>query len=451
MKAKLINFTKNCFNRSRASKALLVFSLLFLVLFILCLSFSKQAQEQPSAVLTESNNSYKTTSTTRIEISPENYRHNLEIIKKIVGPDVNICAVMKSDAYGHGINNLIAETVECNPAYIAAIYNSEFKTIYEEIKKQKKDISLLRIAPVFPDELAESIGNNWDIEEIIGSLEEAKMISATARKLSRSQGRNITVGVHINIETGMGRMAFRNIDDIRRTLELPHLKLKGVMTHFANAYKKEPMAEKETRHQTEIFDKVVKELDLNKSIIRHVANSGATMNYPWTRKDMVRVGSITYGEDLEDLDPKNELLPVMTSYKGKVAIIENNIPPMSPISYDSMERTRKKGMSTTATVRAGYNEGFPEMAFKQNIQVLIRGTRFPVIGKTSMNMFVVDITDQDKNNPVQLYDEVVLIGKQGEQEIFLEEFASKCNRNITQLIILLGNVTHKTTVSGYSK
>ena len=86
------------------------------------------------------------------------------------------------------------------------------------------------------------------------------------------------------------------------------------------------------------------------------------------------------------------------------------------------------------------------MAFDQNMQVLIRGRKFPVIGKTSMNMVVVDITDQDKDNPVQLNDEVVIFGKQGDQEITLEEFAAQSHKEITPITILLGKSVDRTVV-----
>ncbi len=91
------------------------------------------------------------------------------------------------------------------------------------------------------------------------------------------------------------------------------------------------------------------------------------------------------------------------------------------------------------------------MAFKRNMHVLIRGGEFPVIGKTSMNMVVVDITDQDKNNPVQLNDEVVIIGKQGNQEITIEEFAAQGQNDITQVTILLGNAVDRKIVPSHGK
>ena len=434
--------------------ALFLSALLGPAFFVSCTPFSQQCrslQGQRYEIHAPQANLHKTISTTTIEISPENFRNNLEVIKKLIGPDVKMCVVMKSDAYGHGIENLAAQAVSSEPAYIAAISNAEFRMIHDEIRKQNKDIALLRIAPVLRDELIESIINGWNVEEIIGSPEEARMISETAETLSRRMGKEFTVNVHVNIETGIGRMAFRDVNQIKKALQLPRLRLKGVMTHFANAYGKEPVASERTRQQTEKFDKTVTELGLEPSIIRHTANSAATVKFPWTRKDMVRVGSLTYGEDIEGLDPGHRLRPVMAAYKSRVAIIENKIPPMSPIGYDSMQRTPENRMSTTATVRAGYSEGFPEMAFKWNMNVLIRGKKFPVIGKTSMNMVVVDITGQDKGNPVQLNDEVVIIGKQGDQEITIEKFAAQSQNGITQVTILLGNAVYRKIVPGNGK
>jgi len=434
---------------TRLLAALFVSALLGPAFFASCSPFSQQCrplQGQRYEIHAESNNSRRTIPTTNIEICPENFRHNLEVVKKRIGPDVRLCVVMKSDAYGHGIGNLVPQAVSSEPAYIAAISNTEFRIIHDEIRKQNKNIALLRIAPVLHHELIESIIKGWNVEEIIGSPEEARMISETAESLSRHLAKDITVNVHVNIETGIGRMAFRDVNEIKKALQLSHLRLKGVMTHFANAYEKEPVAFKKTRQQTEKFDITVAQLALEPSIIRHIANSAATVRFPWTRKDMVRVGTLLYGEDIEDLDPDHELRPVMVSFKSRVAIIENKIPPMSPIGYDSMQYTSGNRLTTTATVRAGYSEGFPEMAFDQNMQVLIRGRKFPVIGKTSMNMVVVDITDQDKDNPVQLNDEVVIFGKQGDQEITLEEFAAQSHKEITPITILLGKAVDRTVV-----
>ena len=274
--------------------------------------------------------------------------YNIKTIGEMLGPEIKVCLVMKSDAYGHGIENLVEKAVLSSPAYIAAVYNSEFSTIQKEIKKQKKDIKFLRIAPVTRDELIQSIINGLEVEEIFGSLEHAKMISAVSRELTEMLGRDITINVHIFIETGMGRMGFKNISDIKAAMKLPGIKIKGVMTHFARASEEGPAGEEMTRGQTEKFDNLVGGLGLDKSVIRHIANSAAAAKFPWTRKDMIRIGSLTYGEqeeDLRGLDPKYKLKPVMTSYKSKVALIEEDVPAHSPVGYDSLQYTRKTGPS----------------------------------------------------------------------------------------------------------
>ncbi len=381
-----------------------------------------------------------------MEISPGNYANNLRQIRQLISPAVKLCLVMKSDAYGHGIKLLAATAVSSEPAYIAAISNYEFSILHREIRKQKKDIRLFRIAPVLPAELVESLTRGYQVEEIIGSLEEAEMISQTAEMLSRKLERNITVNVHINIETGIGRMAFRDINDIQKVIQLPHLRIQGVMTHFANAYEPDPEGSVKTLQQTEQFDEMVAKLSLAPSVIRHVANSPATVRFPWTRKDMIRVGTLTYGEDMEGIDGNLSLRPVMISFKSRVAIIERNIPPMSPIGYNSLQKTRTNSLSKTATVRVGYSDLFPEMAFERNMHVLIRGKKFPVIGKTSMNMVVIDITDENPENQIHLDDEVVIIGNQGENNITLEEFFKNCQVDITQGVIRLGNSVDRIVV-----
>lgn len=220
------------------------------------------------------------------------------------------------------------------------------------------------------------------------------------------------------------------------------------MSHLANAYQESPVDINSTRYQLDVFESALNQLNLPPTVIRHIANSGATTKFPWTRLDMVRVGSLTYGEDLDDRqDPNHVLKPVMPAFKSTVSIIEHDVPPSSPVNYDSMQFTRTDRTSTTATIRAGYDTGFSQYAFKERSDVLIRGQRFPVIGKTSMNMVVIDITDQDPKNKIQLGDEVVLVGKQGNQEITWDEFAKRNHMGITEQVLLIGNQNHQKIIT----
>mgnify|MGYP003477779478 CR=1 FL=1 len=380
---------------------------------------------------------------TYVVINPNALAQNIKVMRQTIGSGVKICLVLKADAYGNGIANLINEAIKQNVEYIAAVDNSEFAIIAPAIKKSGKNIHMLRIAPVTKAELIEEITNGWNIEEVAGSVEEARMISTVAQEMSKKLHKKITIGVHLNIETGMGRMAVRDVSDMKQIIALPNLKLVGVMTHFARDYEDSPVDYEYTSMQLNMFESAIAQLNLESDVIKHVANSAAALKFPWTRLDMVRVGAIMYGADFDGMGDESGLsrkyTPVMQSFKTTVGIIESNVPPHSPINYDGEEFTRDDRASTTATLRVGYNYGFPRYAYKEKVYVLIEGQKFPVIGKSSMNMVVVDITDQDPKHLVKNGDEVVIVGKQGNQEITWSEFAKKNNMDPSSNQIIIGN------------
>lgn len=388
---------------------------------------------------------------TYVEINPAAFGHNIQVIRKTVGPNVKICAVMKSDAYGNGINNLINEAIAQNVDYIAAVDNKEFGVIAPAVIKSGKNIHMLRIAPVTKSELIEEIQSGWNIEEIAGSVEEAKMLSDTAQEMSKKLKRKIIIGIHLNVETAMGRMGVRSISDMKKIISMPNLKLMGIMTHFAKDYEDPPTDYDYTRMQLNLFESAVSQLHLESSVIKHVANSAALLKFPWTHLDMVRAGAIMYGADFDGMGDESSLsrqyIPVMKSFKTTVGIIERNVPPHSPINYDGEQYTRDDKPSTTATIRVGYNNGFPRYAYKEKIYVLIEGQKFPIIGKSSMNMVVVDITDENPKHPVKLGDEVVIVGKQGSEEITWSEFAKKNNMDPTNNQLIIGNQNPRKVVT----
>lgn len=380
-----------------------------------------------------------------VEVSQKNFYDNILAIKKLVGPKVKTCIVMKADAYGYGLNNLIDAAIKAQPDCIAAIDNKEMAIIAGKIKKSGKNIHLIRIAPVTYDELVQAQVNNWHVEEIAGSIEEAQMLSQTAAELSKRLKHKVVIPIHINIETGMGRMGVREVADINTIMHMPNLKLAGLMTHFATADDDAPKDYNGVRAQTDKYESIVKQLNIPQGVIQHIANTGATSKFPWTHKDMVRVGSLAYGEDIVE-SATRYTKPVFISYKTKVSIIERNVPPFSPINYDAEQHTRKDKPSTTATLRIGYDNGFPIRAYSDKTEVIIRGQRFPVIGKSSMNMVVVDITDQDPKNPIQMEDEVVIIGTQGKQSITIEDFAARNKLSVTAQLLQLGNQNPRVVV-----
>ena len=118
---------------------------------------------------------------------------------------------MKGDAYGHGIKNLLDTAVNSKPDYIAAIENRDFKLLAEKIKEKDANIHLLRLAPPLLKEVVASQLYDYKIEEIVGSLGEGEMLSSVAAVLSEKLGREIVIPIHLNLETGMGRMGVRKV------------------------------------------------------------------------------------------------------------------------------------------------------------------------------------------------------------------------------------------------
>ncbi|CAD8208006.1 unnamed protein product [Paramecium octaurelia] len=383
-----------------------------------------------------------------IEMDPEIYIHNIKELRISTGDKVKICAVMKADAYGHGIEVMMDSIVKSGVEYISAIDNCEFRIMQKWFKEHNVNhLRLLRIAPATKEELIESIINNWDVEEVVGSLEQGQYFSKIITEISQKLGRDIVVKIHINVETAMGRMGFRKVSDVKLTQQITNLKVVGIMTHLAREYEAPPNDEIATRAQVDLFQNFVSQLTLESTVIKHVANSAALVKKKYTQFDMVRAGSIAYGEDKDQYqDPRGVIKPIFHKWRTSVVIILRDVPPNSPIGYNGIQRTRSDRDSTTATIRVGYDYGFPQYGCLNNHFVLIRGKRFPIIGKTSMNMLVVDITEQDQENQVQLGDEVVIVGKQGKEFISWEEFSEKQKKGITEQYLEIANQCPKIIV-----
>ncbi len=375
---------------------------------------------------------------TFVEVDAGAFTKNIKTMKTMIGPGTKLCLVMKSDAYGHGLENLIAAAVKAGPDYIALVENREIAAATAYMRASGKKVPILRIAPASLDEAVEAVVKGWNVEELAGSAEQGSLLSSVALRLGRKTGRRVTIPIHVNIDTGMGRMGAATADEVKKIIALPGLRLKGIMTHFAQSDDPTEAGKKRTLEQVKRFEDIVGKLGVGADVIIHTANSAATSKFPWTWKNMVRVGSLIYGDVNADTDPKGLFLPVMASLKSTVAIILRDVPPGTTVGYDSIFRTREGRSSTLAAVRVGYNNGYPKDAFVNGTEVLIGGRRYPAVGKTSMNLLVVDIMDGDQSRSIRIGDEVVLMGRQGDEAITMEELASRNKLTSYEMLLRLG-------------
>jgi len=292
------------------------------------------------------------------------------------------------------------------------------------------------LAVAFPDEGTTLRENRIDAPILVFNVlaEEADKIvryglSAAVSSLELAEALNQAatgrrkMPVHLKIDTGMGRSGVwweEAVHFVERVVGMKNLNVEGLMTHFSSA--DDPEADKYTLGQIHAFDSLLQELKAAGHSFRyvHAANTAAAVRFPQTRYNMVRPGLGIYGlYPSEALRSMIHLEQVIT-FSTKIAQIKEH-PPGRPISYNRRFTTTRP--SRIATIHVGYNDGYPR--FQSNTgHVLVRGRRVPVVGTVCMDATMIDVTDVPE---AKVGDEVVLIGKQGAEEILADEIAANGN------------------------
>src|SRR5579862_3071111 len=353
-------------------------------------------------------------------VSLKRFSSNIQYLRRLVAPS-KLCVVMKANAYSHGLAALAPVAVQSGADMIGICTNPEAETI----RNLGLQIPLLRLRMALEAEMDESV-HDLDIEEQVGSPEAGRYLSA----LGVLRGR--PVEVHLDIDTGMGRSGFfpEQIEAIRQVISLPGLHIAGVMSHFPAADASDLAL---TNALIERMDRFCAELGLPEDVLVHTHNSAATVRLTHQRRAMVRVGAACYGtRTSRDFENPAELKPIM-SFRTWVAQVRN-VPKGRTVGYGSLFTTERD--SKIASLPVGFGEGYPRALFNKGI-VLIHGKRCPVIGRVSLNVLTIDVTDLD--SPVRLGDEVVLVGSQGDEEITFEEMADKFSSVHTEINLMAGN------------
>jgi alanine racemase len=343
---------------------------------------------------------------TWLEVDLEAVAYNVQQIKQFVGPAVEVLAVLKADAYGHGALK-VARTALNNGASFCGV-----ASVNEAIKLRDAGVDApILVLGYTPAWLAKEAFLH-DITLTLYDADMARVYSRAAKDLRR------TARVHIKVDTGMGRLGLLSeevipfMEEIRR---LPALDPEGVFTHFSVADEGDLSY---TRWQLNQFRDVLNRLRRNGFTFRrvHCANSSATLRLPDSHFDMVRLGLAMYG-----LQPSAHVtLPAGSrpalSWKTSVAQVKT-LPPGSYVSYGNTYQTTKE--ETIAVIPVGYADGFRRAPTRWQ-SVLIRGQRAPIVGRVCMDQTMISV---DHIPGVRVDDEVVLIGRQGEDEITAEQVA----------------------------
>ena len=338
--------------------------------------------------------------------------HNMRQIRKHVGPDVKIAAVVKANAYGHGSVEL-AKTFAENGADCFAVSSLDEAVELRRYAHIDKEIFILGHTDARrTEELL-----TYDIEPAVFNLKNAEFFSQEAQRLGK------TLRVHIAVDTGMSRVGFQvnefSVSEIKAIAALPNIEIRGMFTHFAVSDIKDKTFTREQYGHFRWMCKRMEEEGIHIAL-RHCCNSAAALELPEYYCDMVRPGIIMYGcEPSPDVDIKPyDLRPVM-SLRCCIAHVKL-IDAGATVSYGRhyTAPSRRK----IATLPVGYADGYSRI-LSGKVDVLYHGPRVPQVGAICMDQCMIDVSGEAN---VHAGDEVVLFGRQGDSFIPIEEIAAAC-------------------------
>lgn len=331
--------------------------------------------------------------------------HNLRAVRARLAPGTGICAVVKADAYGHGLLACARALVDAGVERLGIATTDEARQLFEA----RLGLPILRLVPALGDELRRGIA--LGVEEMICSLAQARQANALAAQM------DTIARVHVDIDTGMGRKgipAEEAVDTVEQIAALPHLRLAGLMTHFPDAEAENTRCVEQARALRDIAD-ALRARGVSAPAL-HMANSAAALWYPETHGDFVRVGLALYGSSP---NPRRAQQPdLVFAMRVQCPIVDlRTLPAGATVGYGRTFRIMTP--TRVATLAIGYADGFARAGSNRGY-VLLRGTRLPVIGIVSMNLVTVDATAAPE---AALGDWATVLGSDGAETISPNQLA----------------------------
>jgi alanine racemase len=316
---------------------------------------------------------------------------NCARLAAVAGP-AKLCAVVKADGYGHGAVPAARAAQAGGAPWLAVATAGEAY----ELRAAGIEGPILVMGALAPAELDVALEARADVvawrEEFVGALPER-------------------AGVHVKLDTGMGRLGTRDADEASRVVEAAGDRLAGLMTHFATADEDDASF---LEAQLERFEEWIAR---HPGVPVHAANSAATLRLPAARFDMVRCGIAIYGMDPFGRDPGAHGLEPALELVSYVAEVKRARPGESAGYGRRFVAERETWLGT---IPIGYGDGY-RRGLTNNADVLVDGRRVPLVGTVSMDNITVDLGDE----PVERGAEAVLIGARGGERILAEELAAR--------------------------
>lgn len=361
----------------------------------------------------------------RVSLSQSALLNNINFLRKKIGPKPRMSSVVKANAYGHGIPQMVKMLEKCGVDHfsVASAFEAE-----EVLDACSPDTDIMIMGILYEEDLEWVIENG--IEFYVFHYDRLPKVLEAAKKVGKK------ALVHLEVETGTNRTGLsaehfkKSITFLKRHTD--HLQFQGLCTHLGGA---ESIANQfKVKYQMDRYKAFLKDCKKKKFLpkYRHVACSASALAYPETRYDLVRIGVTTYGfwpspdiyyMHLQEVGKmKDTPLRRVITWKTDVMDIKT-VEPGEFIGYGTAYQATRK--MEIAVLPLGYSNGYPR-ALSNKGNVLIRGKKAPIVGLVNMNLFMVDISHIPN---VQVGDEVVLLGKQKNNTINVSSFT-----NFTQLL-----------------
>jgi alanine racemase len=355
-----------------------------------------------------------------VDVDLEALEHNVRILREQLEATsgAKSMAVVKADAYGHGAVGVSRALEAAGVEWLGVALLEEGA----EIRRAGVKLPILVLGTARPAKI--SLYRRYRLTPTVSSLAELALWR------DWTAGQTAPQPIHLKVNTGMSRLGVQ-IEEVPVALEMirshPKLHLAGLLSHFAEA--DDPESPRNVL-QEERFTSVLELLteEERSSAMIHMANSAAALHRPGSRYDLVRLGLAVYGLDPMGL-PESGLHPVM-SVRARIVQLRE-VPAGTPVSYGG--RTVVQRRSRIAVVPVGYADGYA-WRLTGKAEALVRGRRVPIAGSVTMDMTLLDVTETG----AELGDEVVLLGRQGAEEITALELSRHAGTISWEILCHLG-------------
>jgi len=345
------------------------------------------------------------------EIDRSALRHNARVVRERTG-SAEMLAVVKANAYGHGLLG-VAQTLADDAQLFGVANLQEALALRESLSHP-----IVILGPGTPEE--RSVIAEHGFVPTISSLEEAEAFNRFG-----------PVVINFKIDTGMGRMGVvedQALEVFKKVAALPNINIHSISTHM-------PVSNEDaeyTRDQLARFQNILEQIraEFPGTYKAHVLQSAGTLAHNAQTFDIARAGIVLYG--ISPLPEFQNLLKPAMTWKTRIALVRD-IPKGSSVSYGRTFIAPRE--MRVATLSAGYADGFPWQLSNRGAAMLVRGKRCPLLGRVTMDLMVIDVTNIDG---VQVGDEVVLMGCDGNEEISCAELAEKAGTIPWEIVTRIG-------------